>query len=120
MIAVLVFYAHAIFACYAFSKSYQSDGFVQAILNVAFVVILFTVGWTISDLITGFFISENGYDILIPQGKVIFNLLKMSGIFRPLGDGFAKLLPKDSIALILLTTIEIFFYRFYFKKTKID
>jgi len=118
MIAVIIFYLHLIFACYVFAKTFQSDGVVMALLNVAFVVVLFTVGWTISDLVTGLFISDAGYRILIPQGKFFLTLVKLTGFYRPESAEYAKLLPKDAIALVLLSTIEVFFYRFFFREVK--
>ncbi len=118
MIAVIIFYLHLIFACYVFSKTFQSDGIVMAFLNVAFIIVLFTVGWTLSDLIIGLFISENGYKIMIPQGKVLLTFIKLTGFFKPESAEYAKLLPKDSIALVFLSTIEVFFYRFFFKEVK--
>jgi len=90
----------------------------MAFFNVAFIVVLFTVGWTLSDLIVGFFISENGYRVMIPQGKVFLTLFKITGFFRPEAGGYAKLLPKDAIALVFLSTIEVLFYRFFFKEVK--
>lgn len=90
----------------------------MAFLNVAFIVVLFTVGWTLSDLITGFFISENGYRIMIPQGKALLTLIKLTGFFRPESAEYAKLLPKDSIALVFLSIIEVLFYRFFFREVK--
>lgn len=120
MIAVLIFYLHTIFAVFAFCKSYQSDGLVQAFLNVAFIIVLFTVGWTISDLLIGFIISEKGYNILLPENNVVLTLLKLTGFYKPAGNGFANLYPKDAISLIFLSVIEITFYRFYFRKTKLD
>jgi len=90
----------------------------MAFLNVAFIIVLFTVGWTLSDLITGLFISESGYRIMIPQGKVFLTIIKLTGFFKPESADYAKLLPKDSIALILLSTIEVLFYRFFFKEIK--
>ena len=120
MIPVLIFFAHAIFAVWAFAKSYQTDGIVQAFLNVIFIIILFTVGWTISDLLVGFIVSSNGYEILLPSGKVAMFFLKMTGFIQLFGNGYGKIMPKDSISLIVLTTIEYFFYRFYFKQTKLN
>jgi hypothetical protein len=90
----------------------------MAFLNVAFIIVLFTVGWTLSDLIIGLFVSENGYRIMIPQGKVFLSLIKLTGFYRPESSEYAKLLPKDAIALIFLSTIEVFFYRFFFKEIK--
>lgn len=120
MIPVLIFFAHAIFAVWAFAKSYQTDGIVQAFLNVIFIIILFTVGWTISDLLVGFIVSSEGYEILLPSGKVAMFFLKMTGFIQLFGNGYGKIMPKDSISLIVLTTIEYFFYRFYFKQTKLN
>ena len=120
MIPVIIFFAHAIFAVWAFAKSYQTDGIVQAFLNVIFIIILFTVGWTISDLLVGFIISGDGYEILLPTGKTAMFFLKMTGFIQLFGNGYGKLMPKDSISLIVLTIIEYFFYRFYFRQTKLN
>jgi hypothetical protein len=93
---------------------------VQAFLNVAFIIVLFTVGWTISDLVVGLIISEKGYNILIPQNNIFLVMLKMTGFYRPGGSGLANLYPKDAISLIALSLLELTFYRFYFRKTKLD
>ena len=118
MISVIIFYLHLIFACYVFCKTFQSDGITLAFLNVAFIVVLFTVGWTISDLFIGLFVSDAGYRILIPAGKTFQMLVKLTGFYKPEPGGFARLLPKDAIALVFLSTIEILFYRFFFKEVK--
>lgn len=118
MIAVIIFYLHIIFACYVFCRTFQSDGVVLAFLNVAFIIVIFTVGWTISDLIIGLFVSDAGYRILIPQGKALLTMIKLTGFYRPESAEYAKLLPKDGIALVFLSTIEIFFYRFFFREVK--
>jgi hypothetical protein len=118
MVAVLIFFVHAIFAVWAFTKSYQNDGWMQAFLNFAFIIILFSVGWTLSDLIMGIFIRDNGYIFYAGYNPVLLVILKLTGIYRPLGDGSAMLLPKDTVSLILLSTIEFIFYRFFFRNTK--
>lgn len=120
MIAVIIFYIHTIFAVYIFCRSFQSDGVVQAFLNVAFIIVLFTVGWTMSDLVVGLIISEKGYNLLIPQNNIILVMMKLTGFYRPIGNGFANLYPKDAISLIVLSSIEVLFYRFFFRKAKID
>jgi len=119
MIPVIIFYLHTIFAVYAFCKSFQVEGLLQAFLNTGFIIILFSVGWTISDLIVGFVVSANGYTIDMPTSKAILSMLKISGFFAPLqGQNRAILNPKDSISLILLSVIEYYFYKFYFRETK--
>ncbi len=117
MIPVIIFYLHTIFAVYAFCKSYQVEGVIQAFLNTGFIIILFAVGWTISDLFVGFLISSNGYLIDMPSSKFVLSVLKISGFFTP-GQGKGTLNPKDSISLIVLSTMEYYFYKFYFRETK--
>jgi hypothetical protein len=115
MIAVIIFFIHVIFAVYVFSKTYQSDGLMQSFLNIGFIIILFSVGWVISDLIIGIVISDQGYLIDIPKGAFGQFLLKISGFFVPNNNGTGRLVPKDTAALIVLTIMEFFFYKFYFK-----
>lgn len=117
MIPVIIFYLHTIFAVYAFCKSFQSEGLLQAFLNTGFIIILFSVGWTISDLFVGFAVSSNGYLVDMPTSKVVLSLLKISGFFTP-GQGKGVLNPKDSISLIVLSVMEYYFYKFYFRETK--
>ena len=103
---------------YIFAKSFQSDGWVQAILNIAFMVILFTVGWTLADLFVGLIVSDQGYILNIKPNSILNNILKISGFYRPLGGDSIKLMPKDTICLLVLTTAEVFFYRFFFSVNK--
>lgn len=118
MIDVTIFFGHTIFAVYAFARSYQTDGILQALLNVTFIIILFAVGWTISDLFVGLVIPVEGYSIPNPPGQFLYGLLKMTGFYIPGNDGYGILAPKDTISLILLTIMEIFFYRFYFRSAE--
>jgi hypothetical protein len=118
LIAVLIFFVHAIFAVWAFSKSYQNDSWLQAFLNFAFIIIFFSVVWTVSDLLMGLFIRDSGYILNVGYNPILLTLLKISGFYRPQGNGMALLLPKDTLSLVLLSTIEYFFYKFYFQRTK--
>lgn len=117
MIPVIIFFLHTIFIVYAFSKSFQVEGLMQAFLNTGFIIILFAVGWTISDLFVGFVVSANGYQVDMPTSKLILSVLKISGFFTP-GQGKGTLNPKDSISLIVLSLMEYYFYKFYFRETK--
>lgn len=118
MIDVTIFFGHTIFAVYAFARSYQTDGLLQALLNITFIIILFAVGWTISDLFVGLIIPAGGYSIPNPPGLFLYGLFKMTGFFTPGNGGYGILAPKDTVSLILLTIMEIFFYRFYFKSAE--
>ena len=118
MIDVTIFFGHTIFAVYAFARCYQTDGILQALLNVTFIIVLFAVGWTISDLIVGLVIPASGYSIPNPPGLFLYGLLKMTGFFTPGNGGYGILAPKDTVSLILLTVMEVFFYRFYFRSAE--
>lgn len=91
MIEVILFYAHAVFFAYIFAMNYVEDKLVSAILSTIFVIIIFTVGWTFSAFVVGFFIPD---------------------------AGLTRVLTKAAFSLGLLTTLEIIFYKFYFSKSK--
>ncbi len=85
---VFIFYLHAVGAVAAFTKRWQEEGLGEGILGVAFMTLIFSVGWTISTFLIKFVISEKG---------------------------FSKVFDRDALSLILLTTAEIIFYYLYFK-----
>jgi len=117
MIIALIYFVHVIFAVYAFCKSYQNDGWVQAFLNLGFIITLFAVALTVCELFVGIFIPDTGYRITMPSNPVVLFLLKISGFYNQQGSN-VTLTPKDTITLICVTTIEFFFYRFYFRSVK--
>lgn len=87
MIEVILFYAHAVFFVYIFVKNYVEQNTTSAFLSTIFVIIIFTVGWTFSAFVIGFFIPD---------------------------EGLTRVLTKASFSLSLLTLLEIIFYNFYF------
>lgn len=91
MIAVVVFALHGIAAVYAFVTRKKQGGLTEGILAVAFLGIIFSVGWTILTLIT--------------------NL-----IFPP--EGFATWFNRDAITLTLLTIAESLFYFFFLRSER--
>ena len=115
MIIAVIYFLHVIFAVYAFSKSFQTEGWLQAFLNLGFIITLFAVSLTVCELIVGIFISGSGYIIQIPKNQIILFMLKISGFYSQQGT-IVTLTPKDSITLIFVTILEFSFYRFYFKK----
>ena len=118
MIIALIYFAHVIFAAYAFCKSYQNDGWLQAFLNLGFIITLFAVSLTVCELFVGIFISDSGYTLQLPVNQVMLFLMKISGFYAQQGNTIT-LTPKDSITLVLVAVLEFFFYRFYFKKAKV-
>lgn len=88
MIAVFLFYIHVIFALYVFTKRWQEEGLGAAFLILIFVGIIFSVGWTLSYLVS-------------------------SLIFPP--EGLGKFYNRDTISLTIVTVFEYFFYSNYFR-----
>jgi hypothetical protein len=91
MVALFVFYLHAIAAVYGFTDQYQEEGLGAGILAVAFMGIIFSVGWSITTFILKFLIDERGFGIY-------FN--------------------RDAMSLALLTAGEGIFYYFYLRGAK--
>jgi len=89
MIPLLVFYIHTVAAVWAFTKRWQEEGVKEGILAVAFMGIIFTVGWTLCTFI-------------------------MQSLLAP--KGFGPGLDRDSLTLLLLTAGEAVFYYWYLKK----
>lgn len=118
MIIALIYFVHVIFAVYAFCKSYQSDGWLQAFLNLGFIITLFAVSLTVCEMIVGIFISDSGYSMAIPSNPVLLFMLKISGFYSQQGSSIT-LSPKDSITLVCVSLLEYNFYKFYFKKVKV-
>ena len=72
-----------------FAALTRMKAIVQAFLNVGFIIILFAVGWTVSDFFAGFLISDAGYVIDIPASKAAYALLKVSGFFVTRQRGYS-------------------------------
>lgn len=91
MVNVILYALHFIFFVYIFVRYVKEESLIEAVLNGTLIIILFTVGYSVFDFITQFFIPAGG-----------------------LGKDFTR----DSINLTLLSIIEFFFYKgYYFGKT---
>jgi hypothetical protein len=91
MISALIFAAHLIFAAYIFTKKWQDDSLSSAFINLALIVVLFAVGWSIATSVVKIFFDQKGLGIQ-------FN--------------------ADTISLTLLAIVEFFFYKFYYADDK--
>ena len=89
MIPVFIFYIHVVFLVYLLTKNIIEDNFLSGFLSVLFVIVIFSVGWTISEFIMSFFLDSKGLGLLFPRA---------------------------AFSLLLLTLMELIFYIFYFKK----
>ncbi|MFZ1288614.1 MAG: hypothetical protein WAR79_00885 [Melioribacteraceae bacterium] len=88
MIIVFIFLLHIIFVGYVFIKKLKKDSLSSAFINLAFIIIFFSVGWSLSGM-----------------------LVKL--IFEP--EGFGIYFDRDTIALTILTIAEFFFFKIYYK-----
>ncbi len=91
MVTLFVFYLHTIGAAYGFTQQWQEEGAGAGALVVAFMAIIFSVGWSISTFILKYLIDEKGLGLY-------FN--------------------RDAISLTILTIAEGVFYYFYLRGTK--
>lgn len=89
MITALIFSAHLIFTVIIFTKKWQDESLSSAFINLALIVVLFAVGWSISTSIVKLIIDSKGFGIQFDA---------------------------DAISLTILSITEYFFYRFYYKE----
>ncbi|MBI3189413.1 MAG: hypothetical protein HYZ33_02075 [Ignavibacteriales bacterium] len=85
MIILFVFYLHTVAAIYTFTKRWQETSFTWGFLSVILIVLIFSVGWTLTDSFLKLVVEKKG--------------------FGPLFD-------RDAMALVLVTMIEILFLYF--------
>ena len=90
MIEVVIFYIHAVAAIGAFTKRWQEGGIGEGILGVAFMALIFSVGWSMTTFAVRFVTPEKGY---------------------------SRLFDRDALSLLLLSVIEAFFYYFYLRES---
>ncbi|PKL82434.1 MAG: hypothetical protein CVV24_10070 [Ignavibacteriae bacterium HGW-Ignavibacteriae-3] len=91
MITALIFTAHIIFMAVIFTKKWQDESLSSAFINLALIVILFAVGWSISTSLVKLVIDSKGFGIQFDA---------------------------DAISLTVLIIFEFFFYRFYYRDDK--
>jgi hypothetical protein len=89
MIPVLVLYAHIVGVAAVFTRRWQEGGLVEGILAVAFMSLIFFVGWAMSSFVLKLFMA--------PEGLGVF-------------------LNRDAASLLLLTLGESVLYYFYFRE----
>ncbi len=92
MISAIIFFAHFLFLLIIFTWKWQSDGISAAFINLSLILILFAVGWTITGLIAKLLLEP---------------------------EGFGLYFDRDTFSLSLLTLIEYFFYRIYYKEATV-
>jgi len=92
MITAFIFFMHLIFGLVIFTKKWQDENLSAGFLNITLIAILFAVGWTITGIVAKLVMEPKGLGIQFDQ---------------------------DAFSLTLLTIVEFFFYKFYFKEDPI-
>jgi hypothetical protein len=88
MIDLLVFYIHTVAAAAVFTKRWQEEGTGEAALAIAFMALIFFVGWGMASFVV---------KLILPP------------------EGFARFFNRDTAGLTLLTVAEALFYHLYFR-----
>jgi hypothetical protein len=106
MIAAIILLIHFLAGVYAFVK-YKKEGIGEGLLAAAFVVIIFSVGWTMTTMIS----------------KLVYpSTLAASWVAQLQGTRLSRLLAKeltiDTFSLVLLTFGELVFYYYYLQSGK--
>ncbi len=83
MITLLIFYMHTIAAVTFFTKRWQDASWKEGLLAVGFLLLIFSVGWTMSTFIVSLLIGDKG---------------------------FGPWLDRDTLSLLLLSGLELGFY----------
>ncbi len=88
MITAIIFFVHFLFTLIIFTKKWQEENLSDAFINIGLIGLLFTIGWSISGIIA---------KLLMPQ------------------KGLGIMFDRDTFSLTILSVIEFFFYRMYYK-----
>ena len=88
MVIAFIFLIHVFFIIYIVFKKWKKESFGSAFIDLSLMIILFSVGWSISTMVCKIF-------------------------FDPIG--FGKYFDRNTISIFVLSVAEFFFYRFYYK-----
>lgn len=91
MIPIFIFYVHVIAGAYVFTKRWQDENTSEALLAVAFMAVVFLVGWSVSTFILKIFVDQTG---------------------------LGKLFDRDAMSLTLLTILEAALYSLYYGRRR--
>lgn len=102
MVPAFIFILHFALIIYVFIK-YKKDGTGEGFLAAAFVGIIFAVGWTVATILTNLIFAFDWFEKWYWQNLDSWVLLRIRKEFS-----------RDTISLLILTSIEIVFYYFFF------
>ena len=98
MVPAFIYILHLALIIYAFMK-YKKEGIGEGLLAVAFIGIIFAVGWTIATILTNLLFAFDWFETWYWQHLDSWILLRIRKEFS-----------RDTISLLILTGIEIVFY----------
>lgn len=87
MISAFIFFVHLVFITVIFTKKWQSESLASAFTNVALIIILFSVIWSVTGMIAKMLLDK---------------------------EGFGLYFDRDTFSLTLLSIVEFLFYRIYY------
>ena len=102
MVTAFIFSIHLIMLIYAFIL-YKKESISEGFLAIAFIGIVFAIGWTIATMLTNLLFTPEWFI------KWYWQPLN-SWVWRTI----RKEISRDTISLLILTSGEITFYYFYF------
>ncbi len=88
MVIAFIFLAHILFVFFVLFKRWKNESVSSALIDLVLIIILFSVGWSISTMVCKLF-------------------------WEPIG--FGKHFDRNAISLSILTIVEFFFFRIYYK-----
>ena len=91
MVTLFIFFIHVVAAVALFTKRWQEANWKEGLLSVGFLILIFSVGWSISTFIMKLFMEPKGFGIW---------------------------LDRDALSLLLLMVIEFFFFYLQLKKRR--
>jgi hypothetical protein len=101
MVPAVIYILHIILIIYAFLK-YKKESLSEGFLAIAFVCIIFAVGWTIATIITNLLFAIDGFEKWYWQNLDSWILLRIRKEFS-----------RDTISLVILTVFEMIFYYYF-------
>ena len=75
MITLLIFYMHTIAAVTFFTKRWQEATWKEGLLAVGFLLLIFSVGWTMSTFIVSLAIGDRGFGVWLDRDTLSLMLL---------------------------------------------
>jgi hypothetical protein len=104
MVAAFIFLLHGIAAVYAFFARKKAEGLGEGLLAVAFIGIVFAVGWTISTMLTNL--------LFTPEFFIKWYSHQTDSVFL---RTLRKEINRDTISLLILTFGELGFYYLFLR-----